>query len=362
MKNYKARGVVLHTLKYGDSGLVVYLYTDVAGRQTYLVQGVRSTRSKGNKAALLQPMFLLEYEGITPRHGEMHRMKDVIASPPLASLPFDVRKSTVALFMAEVLYRLIREPEPDPHLFAFIEQAVQALDLMEDGVANFHLWFLVKLSRFLGFYPGNSYAEGDFFDILRGEFVKLPPTHRMVMERDEAISRFDESVLEFIEGGDGEQGRLIDDDPCDGKVSGFKGALPLSGGMIATSRKGQLVIVDLQRAKEVVLYRRYMSMLHSDTSVSQKLLFPEVMVFSNDDAQLLKENYDDFAAFGFEYSLPDGNRMEITGIPADFLLEDVQALIYDMIDGVREENLRPEDMRREHLAATPFPFAITCIF
>ena len=186
MKSYKARGVVLHTIPYGDSGLVVYLYTDVAGRQTYLVQGVRSARSKGNKAALLQPMFLLEYEGIEPRRGEMHRMKDAVASPPLTSLPFDVRKSTVALFMAELLYRLIREQEPDPLLFAFIEQAVQALDLMEESVANFHLWFLVKLSRFLGFYPGNGYAEGDYFDIVRGEFVRLPPTHRMAMERDEA--------------------------------------------------------------------------------------------------------------------------------------------------------------------------------
>jgi DNA repair protein RecO (recombination protein O) len=186
MKTYKARGIVLHTVKYGDSGLVVYLYTDTGGRQTYLVQGVRSSRSRGNKAALMQPMFLLEYEGVEPRRGEMHRMKDATASPPLTRLPFDVRKSTVALFMAEVLYRLIREPEPEPHLFAFIAQAVQALDLMEDGVANFHLWFLVKLSRFLGFYPGNGYAEDDFFDILRGEFVGAPPTHRMVMERSEA--------------------------------------------------------------------------------------------------------------------------------------------------------------------------------
>lgn len=186
MKSYKARGVVLHTVRYGDSGLVVYLYTDVHGRQTYLVQGVRSSRSKGNKAALFQPMFLLEYEGVEPRHGEMHRMKDIAAAVPLSSIPFEVRKSTIALFMAEVLYRLVRESEANPHLFSFIEQAVQALDLLEDGTANFHLWFLVKLSYFLGFYPGNGWSEGDFFDIMRGEFVMLPPTHHMMMEREEA--------------------------------------------------------------------------------------------------------------------------------------------------------------------------------
>ena len=185
MKNYKARGVVLHTVKYGDSGLVAYLYTDLHGRQTYLIQGVRSSKSKGNKAALFQPMFLLEYEGIEPKIGEMHRMKEAVASIPLSTIPFDVRKSTISLFMAEVLYRLVRESEPNPHLFAFIEQAVQALDVLQEGVSNFHLWFLVKLSYFLGFYPGNSYIENFFFDIMRGEFVILPPTHRMMMQREE---------------------------------------------------------------------------------------------------------------------------------------------------------------------------------
>ena len=107
-RSYKARGVVLHTVKYGESSLVAYLFTDVGGRQTYMIQGVRSSRGRGNKAALFQPMFLLEFEGIEQPHAQMHRMKDVHNLVPLTSLPFDVRKSTVSLFMAEVLYRLIR--------------------------------------------------------------------------------------------------------------------------------------------------------------------------------------------------------------------------------------------------------------
>lgn len=186
MKSYKARAVVLHTVKYGDSGLIAYLYTDLWGRQTYMVQGVRSSRSKGNKGAFFQPMFLLEYEDIELQHSEMHRMKDIAASVPLTSLPFDVRKSTIALFMAEVLYRLIREEEPNPHLFDFISSSVHALDAMQEGVSNFHLWFLVKLSYFLGFYPGNGYAAGNYFDVMRGEFVPLSPSHQMVINKDNA--------------------------------------------------------------------------------------------------------------------------------------------------------------------------------
>ena len=181
MKSYKARGVVLHTVKYGDSSLVVYLLTDHLGRQNYLIQGIRSARSKGNKAAFFQPMFLVEFEGVEPPRGEMHRMREVQALVPLSSIPFDVRKSTIALFMAEVLYRLIREVEPNSHLFDFVSGAVVALDSMEEGVANFHLWFLVRLSAFLGFYPGNDYIPGGWFDIREGLFTPLMPQHRLML-------------------------------------------------------------------------------------------------------------------------------------------------------------------------------------
>lgn len=179
MQSYKTKGIVLHTVKYGDSSLIAYLYTSVAGRQTYMIRGVRSSRGKGNKAALFQPMFLLEFEGFEPRLGEMHGMKDAAAAIPLLSLPFDVRKSTIALFMAETVYRLVRETEPDENLFGFIYSSVEALDIMEDGVSNFHLWFLVKLSYFLGFYPGNAYRDGNSFDIISGEFTINQPSHRM---------------------------------------------------------------------------------------------------------------------------------------------------------------------------------------
>mgnify|MGYP002604061073 CR=1 FL=1 len=108
MKSYKARGIVLHTLKYGDSGMVVYLLTDSGGRQSYMVQGVRSARGHGSKLALFQPMFAVEFEGLESSRMQMHRFREVRSGIVLQSLPFDVRKSTIALFMAEVLYRLVK--------------------------------------------------------------------------------------------------------------------------------------------------------------------------------------------------------------------------------------------------------------
>lgn len=181
MKNYKARGIVLNTVKYGDSSMVVQLLTDVGGRRSYMVQGIRSSRGHGSKSALFQPMFAVEFEGLESSRMELHRFKEVHSGIVLHRLPFDVRKSTVALFMAEVLYRLVKESEPNEPLFAFVWGSVEALDSIEEGVANFHLWFLANLSRFLGFSPGNEHCNGAVFDMREGLFTLVPPSHGQVM-------------------------------------------------------------------------------------------------------------------------------------------------------------------------------------
>ena len=184
MKTYKGRGVVLHTLKYGDSSLIVYLLTDVGGRRSYMVQGVRSRAGRGSKLALFQPLFPVEFEGLESTKMQLHRFKEVQAGFPLRNLPFDVRKSTVALFMAEVLYRLVRESEPNEALFDFVWSSVGALDDLTEGVADFHLWFLAHLSRFLGFCPGNAWSEGDWFDIREGLFTPVRPAHPGYMTQE----------------------------------------------------------------------------------------------------------------------------------------------------------------------------------
>lgn len=184
MKSYKGRGVVLHTLKYGDSSMVVYLLTDVGGRRSYMVQGVRSRNGRGSKQALLQPMFPVEFEGLESPRQEMHRFKELRGGFTLREMPFDVRKSTMALFMAEVLYRLVRECEPNEALFNFVWGSVGALDAMQQGVANFHLWFLAHLSRLLGFQPGNTYTPGAWFDIREGEYVRTRPAHTACMTQE----------------------------------------------------------------------------------------------------------------------------------------------------------------------------------
>ena len=159
---------------------MAYLLTDVGGRRSYMVQGVRS-RGRGSKLALFQPMFPVEFEGLESPHRQMDRFREIRAGFTLQSLPFDVRKSTMALFMAEVLYRLVRECEPNDPLFDFVWGSVGALDVLEQGVPNFHLWFLANLSCLLGYRPGNDYVAGWWFDVREGLYTPHPGAHPEVM-------------------------------------------------------------------------------------------------------------------------------------------------------------------------------------
>lgn len=186
MKRYTSRGVVLSTLKYGDKGMVVHLLTSTHGRQSYMVQGLGSRRGHGSRLALFQPMFAVEFEGLESPRMQMHRFGEVHSGIVLRSVPFDVRKSTIAMFMAEVLYRLVKESEANAMLFDFVWGSVEALDEASEGVANFHLWFLSNLCRFLGFSPGNDYTPEAWFDIAEGLFTAERPPREHAMSQENA--------------------------------------------------------------------------------------------------------------------------------------------------------------------------------
>ncbi len=188
LKGYKGRGVVLNTLKYGENSMIVHLLTDVGGRQSFIVQGIRSTRGRGSKAALFQPLFALEFEALHSSRSELHRFREVRSGIPLSRTPFDIRRSTIALFIAEVLYRLVKESAPSEALFERVWYSIEALDRLESNVAvaNFHLWFLANLSRELGFMPSGDYLDGAWFNIGEGVYSHTPLSVGYVMSQSES--------------------------------------------------------------------------------------------------------------------------------------------------------------------------------
>ena len=175
-ETYKSRAIVLHTIKYGDNGHIVHLYTEALGRRSYYVGGLRNGRlTVGRNKIALQPLTVVDIVGYPGQRSDLHRLREASTPYLLASLPFDVRKSAIALFMAETVYRIVREEGPNPLFFDFFEGAIKALDEATDGVANFHIYFLLEMTRFMGYYPSDNYSPGAFFDLSRGEFVVIKP-------------------------------------------------------------------------------------------------------------------------------------------------------------------------------------------
>ncbi|MDR1680564.1 MAG: DNA repair protein RecO [Prevotellaceae bacterium] len=178
----KLTAIVLHTKKYRESSLLVYAYTNVFGRQTYVVNGVRSEKNKTGMA-LFQPLTLLDAVAYHNPKSDMQRLYEYRLRWPLHSIPFNITKNAQALFIGEVLYKTIREQEPNAELFDFLFRAIMDLDALEQGIANFHLYFLVHLLRYLGYAPGNRYFfETPYFDVPSGEFIPFRPSHDLFFD------------------------------------------------------------------------------------------------------------------------------------------------------------------------------------
>jgi len=156
----KTRSVVLNHLKYGESGLIVRVFTEDFGRQSLLVHGVRKKKSKFN-AQLFEPLSLLDTVFYFKENRELHTLKEARPNVILQHVFFDIRKSTLAIFLSEVLSRSLQEVESNKPLFDFLFHAIQILDIIEAGVENYHIVFLLQLSKFLGIYPKNNPALMD---------------------------------------------------------------------------------------------------------------------------------------------------------------------------------------------------------
>ncbi|MBI9054943.1 MAG: DNA repair protein RecO [Bacteroidales bacterium] len=174
---FKTRGIVLHHIKYSETSVIVTIYTELFGRQSYIINGVRGKKSK-IKANILQSLFLLNMEVYHKPKQDLQRVKEAQPDFVFSSLPYDIRKSTLAIFIAEILYKTIQEHEANAELFNYLYNSIQVLDLKEKGISNFHLYFLIHLTKYLGFFPENNYSDSRcYFDLKAGRFMQIKPMH-----------------------------------------------------------------------------------------------------------------------------------------------------------------------------------------
>lgn len=189
---HKTKGIVLRTIKYGETSLVVTLFTELFGVQTYMVNGARTQKKTGNKAAMLQPAALLDLEVYHNELKSMQRIKECSWAVLYHHIHSDVVKNSIALYMVELLFKTLRQPEKHADLFYFCEDAFIQLDRAETAIAaNFPLYFALQLPQFFGFRMDgtlpNTTENNIYLDLTEGNFTGSPPTHPHYIQGQYAV-------------------------------------------------------------------------------------------------------------------------------------------------------------------------------
>lgn len=183
---HKTRGIVLKTIPYSESSVVVKILTEKLGVQSYLIHGVKKPKAK-IPMNLLQSLHLLDMVVYHKAGVQLQRMTEARPSPVFRTIPYDLVKNTMVQFLNEVLYKAIGEGTGDELLFGFIYHALCWFDEADEVAVNFHLSFLMKLSKYLGFAPHfEAHDSLAYFDLQEGAFTVVPPAHPYFIEKEDA--------------------------------------------------------------------------------------------------------------------------------------------------------------------------------
>lgn len=173
----KTKGICLHTTKYGESSVIAQVFTEEKGLQSYIISGVRARQPKVH-ASLLQPMSMLDMVVYFRPDKTLFRTKEIRSAYTFQRIPFEIQRSSVCLFIAEVLLKVLRESEAQADLFPFIYDFALHLDTTEQSVANLPVYFLLWMTDFLGFQPERpTFGAPYYFDWTQGYFLPEVPEH-----------------------------------------------------------------------------------------------------------------------------------------------------------------------------------------
>ena len=182
----KTRGILFRAIKYGETSLIIDVYTEEQGLKKYIVSGVRTQRAKMH-ANLFQVMSIIDLVAYNRKDKELNRLKEVQPSYIYQQLPFQVQRSAVGMFLIEVARKSIPESEPNPELFLWMYRFLQHIDQSPQTLANIPSFFLIQLSAFLGFTPSLEQASpGAYFDLKEGNYVPVAPIHQNYLDPTEA--------------------------------------------------------------------------------------------------------------------------------------------------------------------------------
>lgn len=182
---HTTKGIVLRTIKYGETSVIAAIFTELFGIQSYIVNGVR-TQSKTSKGHFFQPSSILEMQVYHNELKNLQRIKDLRWSYLYKNILSDVTKNSVALYIVELLQKCLKQPEANADLFHFCEDAFMQLDIAENEVvANFPIYFAIQLAHFFGLRIQDNYsAERNYFNVSEGNFSNKSLANDNFLETD----------------------------------------------------------------------------------------------------------------------------------------------------------------------------------
>ncbi|MDV7186513.1 DNA repair protein RecO [Lutibacter sp. TH_r2] len=172
----QTKAIVLHSIKYGDSSLITTCYTEKCGVKSYMLKGVLKSRKSKIKPAYFQPLTQLVLTVNHNNKGALNSIREVEIEQFYTSIHTDIKKQTIALFLAEILNYSIKEEELNSSLYQYLEASFLWLDT-HSNISNFHLLFLLNLTKFLGFYPDLNTSDNNYFDLYEARFTTKQNHH-----------------------------------------------------------------------------------------------------------------------------------------------------------------------------------------
>ena len=184
----KTKAIVLSSLKFQEKSLIVKCFTESDGLKSYFVQNAFSAKKSTQKIAYFQPLTILEIEANHKNKGTLEHFKEIRLAHSYYSINTNIVKSTIVIFLSEILHHAIKEEEKNQNLFSFLETALLWLDAHEEAT-NFHLILMMEMTKFLGFYPDVSEIDFHFFDVKEGFFTPFQSVNTLSAHETQLFKR-----------------------------------------------------------------------------------------------------------------------------------------------------------------------------
>ena len=184
---HKTQGIILGTSEYNDRFSITHVFTRDFGRVSYLLPRSKGKNSK-IKSSLFFPLSVLNIEVEHLPLRDIHRLKEAEVAIPLHDMAMNITKVSLSFFLSEFLSQVLRETDKNEILFHYLRNSIETLEVTEKGLGNFHLTFMIGLTRFLGIYPNmDSFTRDAYFDLMNGEFVQTTPLHSHFLSKKQSV-------------------------------------------------------------------------------------------------------------------------------------------------------------------------------